>query len=91
MKGEKELQMTKDFLDTINIKLLLEKNHGVRVSKIMNIIENMTKEDWYILGNASVFEGSVFNWMNEYDFMEYVTNRYNSQYLFDEVSYFVIR
>lgn len=81
--------MTKDFLDSIDIKLLIERNKDKNVFEIMNIIDDMTKEDWYILGNPDVFEGKVFKWMDKIKFIEYVKDRYNDAQVFAQLSYFI--
>ena len=91
MSDEEALKITEDFLDTIDIKLLLERNRGKEVCEIMDIIKKMVEDDWYILGNPDIFNGDVFNHMNSFYFMQYVETRYNSRCIFDEISYFVVR
>ena len=90
MSEKEAIKITEEFLDTIDIKLLLNGNKGKKVTSVMDVIEDMYNEDWYILGHPDVFEGCIFNHMTVGGFMNYVERRYDDKYIFSNVSYSIV-
>ncbi len=64
------LKQTEEFLDSIRIDKYIKKHRDI--SDIMDKIE----EDYgYFLEGNPVFEGYVFNWMSQEEFVDYLTNK----------------
>lgn len=64
------LKQTEEFLDSIRIDKYIKKHRDI--SDIMDKIE----EDYgYFLKDNPIFEGYVFNWMSQEEFVDYLTNK----------------
>ena len=64
------LKQTERFLDSIEIDKYIKKHRDI--SDIMDKIE----EDYgYSLEDNPIFEGCVFNWMSQEEFVDYLTNK----------------
>lgn len=79
----KELDITKQALDLLNIKQFL--TQGQTLTNIYDNIEyylddNDTRDahivNKFIKEHSDVFQGIIFNCMDEYEFMEYCQKRY---------------
>lgn len=64
------LKQTEEFLNSIEIDKYIKKHR--HISDIMDKIE----EDYgYFLEDNPIFEGYVFNWMSQEEFVDYLTNK----------------
>lgn len=65
------MQTAKQFYDTIDFKLFLQEE--MLVSDLMHNIEEVYNNNEIL---PDVFEGYIFNFVNEYEFTEYLKKRY---------------
>lgn len=77
MTYEEEYRVTKEFLDTLDIQKIFQEENPLesnRLADLIYLIENHVKENNIEL--PEIFEGEVFNFMCEDEFVSYLKNRY---------------
>ena len=81
---------TEALLDKLNIQSFLE--DGQRVSAIMSTIQDAYEDHEFpaemdAIIEAPPFDGYIFNYMSEYEFMTYCNKRYHCYYSEEVITY----
>lgn len=90
MTWEEEYNITKEFLDTLDIeKIFQEENplHGDKIGDLMYLVESHVKENNIEL--PEIFEGEVFNFIDVSEFIIYLKNRYPNFNYYEVVTTYI--
>ena len=75
MTYQEEIKLSYDFFDTIDfLQFIPESTYWLSIDEIMSEIEQYYNHH---LDLPTIFEGYIFNFINKYEFMEYLKDRYN--------------
>ena len=77
MKYDEMMKISNEFFDTIDFRKWLTPGRKTRVYDLMNCVEEWFNSHPDLL--PEVFQGFVFNFVDEYEFGQYLEKRYGWQ------------
>jgi hypothetical protein len=76
---EKSMQTTFNLLDEIDIMSILNKKRGRREIEVHELMEILKEHVGEKVDDYPELEGCLFDAVNDYEFIEYLENRYKKQ------------
>ena len=81
------MDKTFEILDKVDILSLYDIRKQMRVGELMDKVEGFVKSNLTLLSMMdNSFESELFNFVNECEFIDYLTERYGNDIQFNEVT-----